>query len=170
MGNLHDFPNAFHADFHFLGDFFRRRFTSELLQELTGYANQFVNGFYHMYRNADGTSLVRNSTGDGLTNPPGCIGTELIALGVIEFFNGLDKPQITFLNQIEEQHPTAHITLGNADHQTEVGFCQTFLGDFIAFLHALGQCDFFISRKQRHTADFLQVHADGVINTDAFGH
>ena len=81
-----------------------------------------------MDRNADCAGLIRNGTGDGLPNPPGCIGTELETFVVIEFFNGLDKAQVAFLNQVQEEHATAHIPFRNTDDQAQVGFGQTLFG------------------------------------------
>jgi len=77
-----------------------------------------------MDRDADGTSLISDGTGDGLADPPGGIGRELVALGVVELFYRLDQPQIPLLDQIQKEHPTAYIALSDGDHQTEVGLCQ----------------------------------------------
>ena len=51
-----------------------------------------------MYGNADGTCLVGNGTRNGLANPPRSISAELVALTVIEFFNGFQQSQVAFLN------------------------------------------------------------------------
>ncbi len=130
---------------------------------------QLVDGFHHVHRNTDGTRLIGNGSGNGLANPPGSISTEFIAAMIIEFFHGFDQPQIAFLNQIEEKHTAADVAFGNADHQTEVGFCQTFFGSFITFFHALCQFDFLIGRKQRHTADLFEVHLHRVIDENTIG-
>ena len=39
----------------------------------------------------------------------------------------------------------------------------------VALLHALGKLDFLVRRKQRHLADFLQIHAHGIVDGDALG-
>ena len=88
---------------------------------------------------------------------------------VIEFFHGFNQPQIAFLNQVKEQHPTTYISFGNADNQTQVGFCQFLFGSFVAFFHTLCQFHFFLCGKQRNFADFLQIHSDRVVDIDAFG-
>ena len=97
-----------------------------------------------MHRDTDSTRLIRNGSCDGLTDPPGCIGTELVAFSVIKFLNGFDKTKVTFLDQIKEQHSTSHITLRDADNKTEVRFCQTLLGSFITFLHSFCKLDLLI--------------------------
>ena len=61
--------------------------------------------FDHMNRNADGASLVGDSTRDCLADPPRSIRGELKALGVVELLNCTDKAQVAFLNKVEEQLP-----------------------------------------------------------------
>ena len=45
-----------------------------------GYTDQLVDRLYHMNRYTDGSRLICNRTCDCLTDPPCCIGTELISL------------------------------------------------------------------------------------------
>ena len=77
---------------------------------------------------ADGTRLIGDGAGDGLTDPPGGVGGELIALGVVELLHGLDQAQIALLDQIQKQHTAAHIALGDGHHQTQIGLGQLLLG------------------------------------------
>ena len=91
LGNLQDFTDTLHRKLHFLSNFLRGRFTSQFLQKLSGYTNQLVDSLHHVDRNPDCTGLVRNGPCDGLANPPGRIGTELISLAVIKLFNGFDQ-------------------------------------------------------------------------------
>ena len=46
--------------------------------------------------------LICDGTGDGLTDPPRCIGRELITTAVFEFVHGLHQADVTFLNKIKE--------------------------------------------------------------------
>ena len=64
---------------------------AKLLQELTADADDLVDGLHHMYGDADGTGLIGDGAGDGLTDPPCGVGGELVALGVVELFHGLDQ-------------------------------------------------------------------------------
>ena len=64
---------------------------SQFLQQGAGNTISLIDDFGHVYRNTNGTGLVRNGTGDSLTNPPGCIGTEFISLVVIKLVYGFDK-------------------------------------------------------------------------------
>ena len=101
---------------------------AQLLEELAGDADDLVDGLHHVDRNADGPGLVRDGTGDGLANPPGGIGGELVSLGIVKLLHRLDQAQVPLLNQIQEEHPPAHVAFGNGDHQTEIGLRQTLLG------------------------------------------
>ena len=81
-----------------------------------------------MHRNADGAGLVGDGAGDGLANPPGGVGGELEALGVVELLHRADEAQIALLNEIQKQHAAAHIALGNGDHQAQIGLDELLLG------------------------------------------
>ena len=134
---------------------------AQLLQQLTGDADNLVDGFYHVYGDTDGTSLVCDSAGDGLTDPPSCVGGELKALVVVKLFNGLDQTQIAFLNQIQEQQAAAYIALCNGNYQTQVCFCHAALCFFAAFSHFHGQLHFFFGSQQGDLADFLRRNEAG---------
>ena len=101
---------------------------AQLLQELAADPNHFVDGLHHVDRDADGASLVGDGPGDGLPDPPGSVGGELVALGVVELLHRLDQAQIALLDQIQEQHAPAHVPLGDGHHQAEVGLRQLLLG------------------------------------------
>ena len=46
--------------------------------------------------------------------------------------------------KIQEKHPSAHIALGNADHQTQIRLRQTLLGLLISQLQTLCQLNFLL--------------------------
>ena len=170
--DLHDFTYFFLRHLHFLCQFFCGRFTAQFLQQLSGNADEFVDCFYHMHRDTDGSCLIGNGTSDGLSDPPCCICGEFKAFMEVEFFNGFDQTQVTFLNQIQEQHTTANISFCDTYYQTQVCFCQFFLRRFAfraAFFHFSCQFDFFFCCQQRNFTDFFQVHTHGVVDVDTFG-
>ena len=121
-----------------------------------------------MDRNTNCSRLIRYSTSDCLPNPPCRISTELITFIVIKFLDCLDKTEIAFLNQVEEQHATSHVPFCNTDHKTKIRFRETFLCFLVSLFHAFGKHNFLFRRKKGHTADFLQIHTNGIINADAF--
>ena len=59
--------------------------------QLAGDADDLVDGLHHVDGDADGAGLVGDGPGDGLADPPGGIGGELIALGVVELLHGFDE-------------------------------------------------------------------------------
>ena len=73
---------------------------------------------------------------------------------------------VPFLDQIEEEHPASDITLGNTDNEAKVRFCELIFRFLVAFLHALGELDFFVRLEQRHAADLLEIHAHRIVNAD----
>ena len=137
--DLEDIAHAVNRHVHLGCNLLGRRVMTQLLKQLTGYADDLIDGLNHVYRNTDGTRLVCNRTGDCLTNPPGCVGRELKALGVVELLNRLDQTQITLLNQVQEEHAAANVTLCDGYNQSQVGLCQTLLGT-LASLDRLVQC------------------------------
>src|SRR5699024_3812368 len=103
LGNLEDFPDFFSRQVHFLSNFLRCRFTSEVLQQLTLYPDQFIDCFNHVDRDTDRPGLVGDGSCYRLSDPPCSISGEFESLGEIEFFNGFDQPHITFLDQVEKE-------------------------------------------------------------------
>jgi hypothetical protein len=132
-----------------------------------------------------GTRMVRAwSAGDGLADPPGRVGGELVAAGVVELLHRADQAEVTFLDQVEEHQPPADVALGDRHHQPQVRLDQPLLGlDPLAReqfqvavdgaghrdaaaelllgeqarLDRLGQLHLVLGGQQRHAADFPQV-------------
>ena len=121
-----------------------------------------------MNRNTDGSRLIGDCSCDCLTDPPCRIGTEFVTFTIIKFLDSFDQAKVTFLNQIQEQHTTSHVSFGNADYQTEVGFCQTFLCFLIALFHTLCKLNFFVCRKKAYLTDLFQIHTNRIFNADTF--
>ena len=172
LGHPHDLAHLIHGHIQRRADLVGGGLMAVLMQQLAGHLLHLIDGLHHVHRNADGAGLVRNGAGNGLANPPGGIGGEFEALGVIELIHRLDQAQVALLDQIQELHAAAHIPLGNRDHQTQVGLAQALLGALAlgaALLNVLGQLDLLIAGQQGHPADFLQVDLHGVIDGHAVG-
>ena len=139
--DLQNLPHLVHGHAHLGGDLLGRGIVAQLLQQLAADPDDLVDGLHHMYGDADGAGLVGDGAGDGLADPPGGVGGELIALGVVELLHRLDEAQVALLDQIQEQHAAAHIPLGDGHHQTEVGLGQLLLGlaALLDVLFQLGQ-------------------------------
>ena len=56
--------------------------------------------FKKMHWKANGPCFVKDRPGDGLSDPPACIGAELVAFGVIETEDGPHKAKVAFLNEV----------------------------------------------------------------------
>ena len=127
FGDLQHFTDFVFRHQHTLSQLFRGRFTAHLLQHLTGDTVELVNGLNHMHRNTDGARLVRDRAGDGLTDPPGGVGRELVAATVFELIDRFHQTDVAFLNQVEELQTAVGVFLGDRDNQTQVRFNHLFL-------------------------------------------
>ncbi len=104
------------------------RLAAQLLHQLARGADQLVDGLDHVHRDADGAGLVGDGAGDGLANPPGGVGRELVAAAVLELVDRLHQADVAFLNEVEELQAAVGVLLGDGDHQAQVGFDQLALG------------------------------------------
>ena len=81
-----------------------------------------------MHREPDGSALVCDGTGDGLTDPPRGVGGELVPLFVIELLGCTNQTETALLNQVLKTQAPVHVLLGNRDHKTQVRLNHFFLG------------------------------------------
>ena len=114
-----------HAHAH--GQLFRVRFTTHLLQHLTGDTVELVDGLDHVHRDTDGTGLIRDGAGNGLTDPPGSVSRELVATTVFKLVHRLHQTYVALLDQIQELQTAVGVLLGDRDNQTQVGLDHLFL-------------------------------------------
>ena len=90
-------------------------------------STKLVNHFHHVGRNSNCAGLISHSTGNGLANPPGGIGGELITLGVVELLHSANQAEVTFLNQIQEGHTAPGVALSQGNYQAQVRFQEVVL-------------------------------------------
>ena len=95
---------------------------------MTRSADELVDSLDHVHRDADGAGLIGDGAGDGLANPPGCVGGELVAAAVFEFVDGFHQADVALLNQVEELQAAVGVLFGDGDDEAEVGFDQLALG------------------------------------------
>ncbi len=128
------------------GDLFRGWLAAQLLHQLTRGANELVDGLDHVHRNTDRAGLIGDGAGDGLANPPGGIGRELVTATVFEFIDRLHQADVAFLNQVEELQTAVGVLLRDRNDQAQVSFDQLalgLLGVHVALDHlALGALEF----------------------------
>src|SRR5260370_18549226 len=68
-----------------------------------------------------GASLVRESAGHALTDPPVGIRAEPIAFAPLEFVHRAAEADVSLLDQVEHRKPTVDILACHADDEAEVG-------------------------------------------------
>ena len=94
-----------------------------------------------MDRDADGAGLVGDGAGDGLPDPPGGVGGELVAALVLELFDGAHEANVALLDEVEEVHAAVDILLGDRDDEAEVGLNHLGLGALGAVLSLVDLLD-----------------------------
>src|ERR1700733_3076063 len=144
--DLKHFADLGHRGIHPAGDLFGGGLAAELLHQLSRGANQLVDGLDHVHRNTNGPGLIGDRAGDGLANPPGRIGRELVTTTIFELIDCLHQTDVAFLDQIQELQTAVGVLLGNRNHQAQVSLDQLalgLLGVHVALDHfALGALEF----------------------------
>ncbi len=163
--NFADFVNG-HLELG--GDFFGGRVPSVFMEKLAVCLFDFVDGLHHMHGDSNGAGLVGDGSGDGLPDPPGGVSGELKTFCVVELVNRFDEPEVPLLNQIEELHSPADITLGDADNEAQVRLGEPLFGPHIVLRYPNREFDFLLGCQKGHPADFLEVNLDGVIHGRVF--
>ena len=94
LGDLHNLENFVLGQLHQLRKLAGIGLDARFLQDLARDAIHAVDRLDHVHGNADRTGLVRDRTRDGLTDPPGGIGRELVAAAVLELVDGFHEADI----------------------------------------------------------------------------
>src|SRR5215471_2751399 len=165
LGNLQNLAHFGDRDVHALGNFFAGGFATEFLNKLATGANQFVDGFNHVNRDADGACLVGNGAGDGLANPPSSVGGKFVAATPFELVDGLHQADIAFLNEIEELQTAVGVFLRDGDDQAKVGLDQFLLGLFGFRFAALNDGEGALQLGEADFTGFLNVLQFGTTGT-----
>ena len=143
FGDLEHLAHFIFGHVHALAEFFRRGLAAHLLQHLARDAVQLVDRLDHVHGNTNGAGLIRNRPRDGLTNPPGGVGRELVAAAIFEFIDRLHQTNVAFLNQIQKLQAAVGVLFGDRNHQAQVGFDHFFLGaSGSGFAHTHAAIDF----------------------------
>ena len=66
---------------------------------------------------------------------------------MVELLDRFDQAHVAFLNQIQEQHAAADVTLGDADDEPQIRFRQPSFRFFVAMLDPLRQLHFVVGRQ-----------------------
>src|SRR5580700_1920388 len=128
LRDLQDFPHFGNGNVHSFGNFFRRRFASEFLHELTRGADQLVDGFDHVHRDADGARLIGDGAGNRLPDPPRGIRGKLVSAAILKLVDRFHQADVAFLNQVEELEAAVGVLFRDRNYEAQVGLDQFALG------------------------------------------
>ena len=131
--------------------------------------DKLVDRLDHVHGHADRARLVGDAARDGLADPPGRVGRELVAAPPVELLDGAHQAEVALLDQVEEEHAATHVALGDRDDEAQVGLDQLAPRLRVAAFDALCERDLFLGREQRHLADLAQVAANRVVRAVAHG-
>src|SRR5262249_947366 len=123
-----------------LGKLLRRRLPADLVQHLAAGAYDFVDGLDHVHRDADGARLISDRTGNGLPDPPGSVGGELVTSPILELVNGFHQSDVAFLNEVKELQAAVGVFFCDGNNEAQVGldhFLLGLAGFALALLHHL---------------------------------
>src|SRR5438094_355464 len=120
LRDLDDLADFVGGDEHPLRDLLGGRLAAELLKESTRDADELVDGLDHVDRDADRPRLVRDRTCDRLADPPRRVRGELVALAIVELFDGPDETDVPLLDQVEEAHAAADVLLRDRHDEAKV--------------------------------------------------
>ena len=72
--------------------------------------------------------LLGHPAADGLPDPPGGVGRELVALGPVELLHRTDQAEVALLDDVEQRQPAPAVLLGDGHDQAQVGLQHVLLG------------------------------------------
>src|SRR5262245_20930206 len=130
LGDLQGLANLPRGHINPASELFVGRLAAKLLDHQPLGPENLVYDLDHVDRHPDRSALVSYRSSNGLPDPPGSIGRELVAAAPVEFLDGAHQPDIAFLNQVEEVQAAVDVVLCDRDHQPEVCLDHLALGLF----------------------------------------
>ena len=160
-----DHADTLHVHTHFNCDFFGHWLATKVLGHAAHNLLVLCDGLHHVDRNTDGARLVCECTGDGLTDPPRCVGRELVALCPIELIDSAEESEVSLLNEIEECEVwrASHILLCDGHHEAEIGTGKKILCLGITRNNTLCQLTLITCGQERILSDLAEVHLRGIV-------
>src|SRR5690606_30718812 len=99
-----DLADLVRADRHVCGQLVDGGIAAELHEHVAAPEVQPGEQLADVHRDPDGAGLVGQAAADRLADPPGGVGGELVAHGVIELLDRVDEADGAFLDEVEEGH------------------------------------------------------------------
>ena len=127
-GTAHQILDVVFGQFNELGEFADRGGTAQLLAQLPLTFLELVQHLRDVNRQSDGAALLRDRTGDALTDPPVGVGGKFVTTGGVEFLDTPHQTDGAFLDQIQKFHVPLGVLLGNTHHQAQIGRHHPLLG------------------------------------------
>lgn len=174
LADFHDSADLGDGEAGLFGEFFEGGFDAGALGDVFLDIAQAGHGFDHVDGDADGSGVVGDGAGDGLSDPPCGIGAELVAAFVFVFIDRAHEAGVAFLDDIEEGQAAVAVFLGDGDDEAEVAAGEVAFGllvfpeDGADVLDAFGKFVRFFEDEGAKAVEFL-AHDLDVFIADAFG-
>ncbi|MNF54852.1 hypothetical protein D3C84_362940 [compost metagenome] len=139
------------------GDVLGSRFMLEPAGQQMGGVQIAVEPLGDMDRQADGAGLTHDGPFDVLTDPPGGVGRKTATQLRIELAHRTDQPEITLLDQVQQQQATVDVTSGNPHHQAQIALDHALARQRIAPLRQTREVQLLFRAEQRTETDFTQI-------------
>jgi len=110
------------------GEFLDGGLVAEGLEESFLDISEFAHGLDHVHGDADGAGMIGDGASDGLSDPPGGVGAELVASFVLVLVDGAHEAGVAFLDDVEEREAAVAVLLGDGDDEAEVSGGEVALG------------------------------------------
>ena len=162
LRHAQDVAHLARAPAQLAGDLGGRGLAAQRRQEPAFGVRDLVELLDDVNRDANRAALLGDRAGDGLADPPGRVGRQLVAAAVVELLHRADQAERALLDEVEEGCPASEVALRDEDHEAQIGLDHLLLGRVVAALDAPGQRALLCAGQQRHLADRAQVQAQGV--------
>ena len=145
-----------------LGDLCAGRLPAKGCPEVPLGPVQLLQPLHDVHGHPNHARLVGQCPRDGLADPPGGVGGELVPPAPVELLDGADEPQRAFLDQVEERQALVAVVLGDRDDEAQVRLDHPLLGGPVAGLDPLGELDLLLRGQERMPACLAQEELQGV--------
>ena len=172
--HLHDAAGLLDRHLRAERDLLDRRLATQFLQQVLLDGAELRHRLDHVHRHADGAGMVGDGARDGLADPPGGVGAELVAALVLVLVHRAHQAGVAFLDDVEEGQAAVAVLLGDGDHQAQVAAREVALGLLILQERALDAAHAPVERLgvlEHHAAQavHLVVHDLDVFRVEALG-
>jgi hypothetical protein len=145
------------------GELLGRRIAVELLREDPAGTEDTPGLLGYVDGKPDRAALVGQRARDGLANPPGRVGGELVAELPVELLDGTDQAEVALLDQVEQWNAGLRVVARDRHDQAQVALDQPLLRDLVARILAPGELALLRGRQQRAVADLADVELQRVL-------